>query len=364
MTETTKPNRTSKILLLLGVLAVSSLFTLYSDEITASAKTALRLCALSVIPSLFPFIVLSSLASKAASHLTGRSSPTAAVILSFFLGALCGFPVGAAVIASMYKNKTLRKDFAEGLCGLCNNTGPAFTIGVIGNGFWGSAALGTMFYICQLLSASVIFGIWRYFVFPGRKISISANEKNEVAKRFPISANAAERFSASFCTSVSESAISVLQVCGYIVFFKVLCDTLLIFLPDSLISRYIYTVLTSLLEFTTGANSAAALGGRFGIAFCGFTVSFSGLSVMAQSAGILSGAGLSVKPLFVMKLFAGILSAVLAEAAYSIFDFNESRAAVFYADAPNSMIIISSAIAALSLLLYTVSFFIRKAKTS
>lgn len=317
-----------KILLLSGITMISVLFTIYSDSISAFALSALRLCALSVIPSLFPFMVLSALASKIASHLTHKGSSKAAVILSVFLGALCGFPVGAASVAAMHKNSLIPKYDAEHLCALCNNAGPAFVIGVIGHGFWGSGRLGMMFYICQLISAGIVFFIWRTMFCKARTDLIknvpSVAQRHLSFIKNRSSANAAERAARIFCTSVSESSVSVIQICGYIVFFKVICDTLHMFMPHSPVSEIVYTVIAAILEFTTGSASAAELGGALGIALCGFTIGFSGISVIAQSTGILSKAGLSSIPLIVMKFLAGLLSAILSSVCCTFFDLADT----------------------------------------
>ncbi len=317
-----------KILLLSGITAISVLFTVYSDAISSYAVNALRLCASSVIPSLFPFMILSAIASRTAAYLADDGSSKSAVILSVFLGALCGFPVGAASVAAMHKSGLFRKYDAEHLCALCNNAGPAFVIGVIGHCFWENGMIGIMFYTCQFISAGIVFLIWRTVFYRRQNVSlpvfVNKNSHTRVSVKNQFSANAFERAAHVFCTSVSESAISVIQICGYIVFFRVICDTLHMFMPKSPISEIVYTVVAAILEFTTGSASAAELGGMLGVSICGFTIGFSGLSVMAQSTGILSKSGLSPVPLIVMKTFSGFVSAGLSALCYCTFDFTYS----------------------------------------
>ena len=313
-----------KVILLCAILASSVFFTVYSEVTAKSAFDALKLCASSVIPSLFPFMVLSAMASRAASHLTGKGSARAAVILPVFLGALCGFPVGAACTASMYKNGAISKNKAEHLCALCNNTGPAFVIDVIGRTFWGSSKIGIMFYICQLLSAALIFSAWR-IIFGKNAVETPCPFDGSV-KVCVSSANSCgpvDTFCRGFCSSVGESALSVVQICGYIVFFKVICDIAHYLLPGGNASDIIYAALSSVLEFTSGSAAAAELGGAAGIAFCGFAIGFSGLSVMAQSTGLLSKAGMSASPLLKMKVFSGAACAMLSLAAYRLCNFPE-----------------------------------------
>jgi len=306
-----------RIALLCSIIALSIFFTVYSEVTADSALDSLVLCATSVIPSLFPFMVLSAMASRAASHFTGKNSARTAVILPVFLGCLCGFPVGAATVASMYRNGALSKSKAEYLCALCNNTGPAFIIGVIGRSFWGGSEIGVMFYICQIVSAVLVFTVWRIF-FGKSKLTTDDLIKNDVKPSEK--ASGTDTFCSGFCNSVAESAVSVVQICGYIVFFKVICDTVRYLVP----SDTVYAILSSILEFTSGTYAAASLEGTLGIALCGFSIGFSGLSVMAQSAGILSRAGLSVSPLFRLKIFTGLVCAALSQTVYTLRDFPEA----------------------------------------
>lgn len=321
-----KSRYAGRICLLCLILTASVFFTVYSDITSDSAMNALQLCAISVIPSLFPFMVLSALASRAASHLTESRSKRTAVILPVFLGALCGFPVGAACTAAMYRNGALSKNKAEYLCALCNNTGPAFVVGVIGRTFWKSSSVGWMFYICQLLSAAIVFGVWRLFfgkrIYCGETVPICENDHHRISTLD--SGDPIDNFCRGFCNSVGESALSVVQICGYIVFFKVICDTVKILLPTTDGSALIYTMLSAVLEFTSGSSASAEIGGNIGVAICGFSLGFSGLSVMAQSAGILSKSGLNARPLFILKIFIGILCSLLSCMVYNIADFPEA----------------------------------------
>ena len=315
-------NKRGKLLLLSVIIAASVIFTIFSDSTTHFASDALRLCAVSVIPSLFPFMVLSSIASKLASSVSDTDSKKISVFLSVVLGTLCGFPVGAATVASAYKNNALCKSEAEELCALCNNTGPAFVIGIIGGTFWRNYNIGIMFYVCQIISA-VIVHISCKLIF-GKKINPKpqtlciSRKDNKHSPHTSSPSNVFADFSGKFCSSVGESAINVIQICGYIVFFKVVCDMLKLIIPQSKWSLLIYSITASILEFTTGSASAAELGGTLGIALCGFTVGFSGLSVMAQSANILTKAGLSSGSLFKRKIAVGLVCSTLCSITYRL----------------------------------------------
>lgn len=340
------------LFLLMTVLLLSLFFTVYSDSISEYAANTLFLCAVSVIPSLFPFMVLSSIASKAAAVLTKGTSSSASTLIPIFLGALCGFPVGASTVASMYLNGALTKKKAEYLCALCNNTGPAYLISVVGTVFWKNSSIGILFYVCQIISAFAVFIFCRIF----HKIKKSSDPYNSgisVSDNKPLSDKkiSPKSLCHTFCSSVTDSALSVIKICGYIVFFKVMCDSLILLLPNTILSRYIHAVVSCILEFTSGARAAANIGGVVGIALCGFSIGFSGLSVMAQSTGILSAAGLSSFPLLKLKFFSGLLSAILSATAYKYINITEP---VFMYH-PSVRLCFSSMITVILLFLFLVS---------
>ena len=98
-----------------GILFCMMCFVLaFSAQTAQSVRDALQLCAFSVIPSLFPFFVLTGLfvalsptalfprrVSQMANRLFGCGSETLTV---FFLGILGGYPLGARTIAQMYRS--------------------------------------------------------------------------------------------------------------------------------------------------------------------------------------------------------------------------------------------------------------------
>lgn len=109
----------------------------------AGAKEGIQLCLYTVIPSLFPFFILSilinrSLAGKAFRLLRPIGKlcgiPEGAETL-FLLGLLGGYPVGAQGISEAYLAKSLNEKDARRMLGFCNNAGPAFIFGMVGSLF-------------------------------------------------------------------------------------------------------------------------------------------------------------------------------------------------------------------------------------
>lgn len=126
------------------VLCMSSYFFLllcFPSYAAAGAAKGLTLWFQSVIPVLFPFSVITSLMirTNALSSLlrrTGSAFPglfhvsrygTFAIVTGF----LCGYPMGAKVIADMRKKQWISQSEASYLLSFCNNLSPMFIIGYI-----------------------------------------------------------------------------------------------------------------------------------------------------------------------------------------------------------------------------------------
>lgn len=291
------------------------LSTTISEEITAFAEEALKLCAKSVIPSLFPFMVFASFGCRAIISIYPVKSEGLSFILAFLLGALCGFPTGAAVSADLYKGGAVSKDLAEKMCAFCNNAGPAFVISVIGGNFWGNYRIGIIIYICQILSSVLVFMISQLIFGKKRK---GADQDFCNCINSEISGSAHLNLSEIFCTSVSQSVSNMVNICGYIIFFKVICDFAGMLLDRTFLNNIINTALSSVLEFTTGSYNSANAGGGSGIFLCGFAVGFSGLSVIAQTSSVISKSGLSAAPMIKYKIIIGTVSGILSYIAYNV----------------------------------------------
>lgn len=130
-----------RYLLLFCFLFYLVLLLCFPSYAFTGALTGLLLWFQSVIPSLFPFAVISSLLlstnllsvfGDVFGELLGRifrvSNYGGFVILAGFL---CGYPMGAKLTADLYRKGHLAKNEAEYLLSFCNNTSPMFLISFV-----------------------------------------------------------------------------------------------------------------------------------------------------------------------------------------------------------------------------------------
>lgn len=106
----------------------------------AGTQAGLELCIRSVIPSLLPFLFLSTMLTG--STPSGLLRPLgrlcripdgAETILT--VGLLGGYPVGAQAVAQAYDDGRLDRESAQRMLGFCSNGGPAFLFGMLGSCF-------------------------------------------------------------------------------------------------------------------------------------------------------------------------------------------------------------------------------------
>ncbi|MBQ2767108.1 MAG: hypothetical protein IJF49_03410 [Clostridia bacterium] len=294
------------------VFSVFLLFLLLRNaDIAASfVRDSLSLCANKIIPSLFPSIVLAELIiasgiDGAATRLLERPMRTlfgfaGEAATALILGALCGFPVGARIAASLYDRGSIdRADFIR-LLTFCNNTGMAFMIGTVGSALWSSRTIGLMLYVIQLLSA-VLIGILG---------NICKKRKQEST---PIMAVPPKSAPISFSRAIANSANSMMMICAYVVFFSSVIGTLGILLDRLSASPLLDAILFGCFELSSGMNAAASLAdAHLGIFLSACFAGWSGIAVHFQIFALTEGRGISYRPYIAAKGLQCLLSGIFA----------------------------------------------------
>ena len=290
----------------LWLVSVFLLFYFLRSPSTAanSARSALDVCATGLIPSLFPFIVLVSVINSSGfSRLIAQAvgtplkwlfgipkSATTAVIL----GALGGFPIGAVCTRELYLGGEVTKSEAERLITFTNNASPAFCIGVIGASLYGDINFGVQLYFCQLTAAALL-GIVQRKRTTHNAAKIVLTQKS---------------ISDTVTSAITDGAFTMFKICAFAVFFAVVGDALCL-----TVGHYFGNAASALAgavcELTLGARSCAVLGGDISRLLCAFAVGWSGISVHAQIASILSDCNIKMRRYYLCKLLQGLLTASL-----------------------------------------------------
>lgn len=287
------------LLLLLALFAAA--LVLFPAEASEAAREGLSLCLRTVLPSLFPFFVLSSLliAAGGADALSHALEPvmrpmfylSGAGASALALGLAGGYPVGARTVAELYRDGRLSKTEAERLLSFCNNAGPGFILGICGGAVLQSVRAGLYLYLVHVASAILTGVMLRRLTLPD--YSAARARRGGKGKNLAI----------AFPAAVRDSFAAVWSVCGFVVLFAVVLRLVTIALPQR-------PLLTGFIELTNGVMGLRA--DRGGFVLCAVFLGWGGLSVHAQTLSVLDGTNLSSRLYFLGKATQAALSAPLA----------------------------------------------------
>lgn len=272
----------------LGAAASLCMGILILDSRTAleGAKEGVELCIRCLIPSLFPFFVLSGLITGAFS---GMSLPVLrpvgrllrippgceSLLIPAFLG---GYPAGAQCIGQALSQNSISRKTAGRLLLFCNNAGPSFLFGVLAPVFPSKGALWALWGIQTL---SCLLFAW-----------LLPND-TETGGTVP-------RQELSMPKVLSASVRIMGTVCGWVVLFRVL----LAFLSRWflwLLPRTWQTAATGVLELANGCLCLGAVGDiRLRFLLCSGMLAFGGLCVTMQTASAVPS--LSLGPYVFAKI--------------------------------------------------------------
>ena len=297
------------MLISLSVALMTILLIIFPKIASASIVEALALCANSIIPALFPFLILSNLWTGFSN---GRkvsailSQPTRKLLhlpeeaaLPLFLGCISGFPVGAKVAVSLYTEGHLQKRDTEHLLLFCSNAGPAFIFGIIGSTVFESPLIAAILWAIHIFSAFMIGILFRPKILPA--------QRNVVTDQKP-----QRSFSTAFVNAVTDAGKTVFQICLFIAAFSVIIGFLSAALPTILSSSPLYPLLVGFLELSKGIHLLSVLPKSRAFIYSAVLLAWNGLCVHFQVLSFTSHASLSLKRYFVGKFLHVILSLTFA----------------------------------------------------
>ncbi len=296
----------------------------FPQECLAAAKTGLALCGNVIVPSLFPFFVLSSLVVDLglAGYLGRALEPVMRPLFrvngscatALALGFIGGYPVGARTAITLYRQGQCTRAEAQRLLAFCNNSGPAFILGVVGAGVFQSGKLGILLYLVHMLASCLVGLIFR-FTGPRQE------GEGRAAPTFQ-----AKRFTAAFTQAVTGAMTSTLNICAFVLFFTVILRLLVlagiipalagfwghVLSPLGFDEGWAAKLLTGLVELSSGVAGLTGSGHLAGrAAMAAFMLGWAGISIHCQVLTFLADSGLSPGTYFLGKLLHGGISAAL-----------------------------------------------------
>lgn len=310
-------NRLAVIICLCSFAAL----TLCSAQVIQSCRYAVELCLSLILPSLFPFFVLSVLLNRLglpgylgrlltplASRVYGVTGAGASALL---IGLTGGYPLGAAYIADMERSGAITAREGERLLAFCNNSGPAFIIGAVGAGAFGSGKAGLLLYLCHVLSAMMTGLFFR---------------QKDYCREIPPLQLDTVYISQALPEAVKQAMGALLNVCGF-----VMCFTVLVGLLDAggafsllcgqlsaafgLELQFTHAALTGVLELGSAAGALRGLAPTpLNMALAAGILGWGGISVHFQTLAVLAGSKIKGALHFAGRLISASIGMVLAYA--------------------------------------------------
>ena len=303
-----------------ALLLLALLLLRHRTAAAAGVVSGIHTCLGTLIPSLFPFILLACLCtnSRAAQVLFRPLSPVmrhvfrlpACAAPAVLLGLTAGYPTGAKITANLYAaGKLTREQTARLLC-FCTAPGYAFAAAYTGGLLLRSERIGlNLFFACAL--APLLLGL----------ILSRFAEKPEKNLKPPESAPG------GIVSAVQDGIKATVSLCGFVIVFSmllaVLHDAGIFQFLCGFLSRLGLTVplsgalLTMGLEITSGVSQCVYW--HLPIYFLAFGLGFSGVCIHLQIFSFFHKAGLPLsKTRYVLARF---LNGLLSAACYLLLSY-------------------------------------------
>ena len=279
-----------------------------------------------LVPSLFPFFVLTKLFSSSNFVYDFTSifrkpiktlyncPPISAYI--FFMSIITGYPVGAKLVSDFYNENKLSKNEAVRTLSFSANSGPMFILGSVAIGMFASKTMGFIIYISHILGSLLNGILYRNYgkqnIFPAIKngnkqkkkhktiyeldivdIKNSSNNKNELNNNYNNIYK--KNKDLDFTESINGSISSIMLIGGVICFAFVLTEVITsnaIFkgLISSLSNlgfdkNIITAIFSGIFEITKGCImlSSTPMSLNTATILCTMSISFGGISTLLQA---------------------------------------------------------------------------------
>ena len=297
-----------------GVFSALGILLLILDSKTAlaGARDGIELCLISVIPSIFPFLVLTGILTPAIfgaripvlrplSRILGIPAGSEGIFLTGIMG---GYPTGAQAVHQAWRQGQLNNEDAKRMLAFCSNAGPSFLFGILGTRFpeiWMPWLLWGI-HIVSAVAVAVLM--------PGKNSTPYTN---------------CPPTSVTLTDSLKKAVATMGCICGWVVVFRVMLaflDRWLLWLFPLELRVGIY----ALFELANGCckvDLIASDGLRF--ILCSGMLAFGGICVAMQTASVTGelGMGKYVQGKLLQAMISIILSAI---AQYFLFSPTEKVA--------------------------------------
>lgn len=290
----------------IGIILFFLLMLLFPKAVFTGASSGLLLWYQVVLPTLFPFLLVSNLLLNTGSikilsdtfgkivSIIFKVSPNATFVI--VVGFLCGYPMGAKMAADMVECGYLSQEEGKYLLSFCNNSSPGFILNFVIFKSLKRQELLWPTMIILILSPMIIS------LFTRKKIDLYHQQKQMVIPKKAWDFKELDR-------SIMDSFQILIKVGGYIILFSVI-----IVLSRQFFSEKKELVcLLATLEVTNGIQMICNLNLQFELQYLIILAltAFGGWCSIAQTQCVIQKAGFRIFPYIIEKLAASITASLL-----------------------------------------------------
>ena len=281
-------------------ISLTVLMIYFGKSIKDSIYHGLLYSLITIIPTLFPFFILSDVWTtffyvdpngKICQGFEKLYRTSGYGITALISGFVCGFPIGIKVLSELYREEKITKEEFEYLSGFVNNPSLAFVISGVGTGIYNNIRIGILLYLAVILSSTITGFIFR------PRISKHSKTKENPWQTF------------DFTKSIKNAGLTSINVVSCIIFFSGLIG----FISSIINNDVIVGAISLVLEVTNAVElifNAEHLSLSYKLILTSFALGFSGFSVHMQAFGFIPKENSKIKYLL-MKTVQGIISSFL-----------------------------------------------------
>lgn len=247
------------------------------------------------------------------------------------MGLASGYPIGAMLTGKLRRQNLLTKIEAERLMSFCNTADPLFMFGAVAVGMFRDVSLGPIIAAAHYISC-IMVGLLLRFYKKNSKITLKPKHKENILLKAVKELNKAREkdgrpFGKLMGDCVIDSINAMLLIGGFIILFSVIIRiiseiglaalfynvierSLVLLRLDEALSPAIFS---GIFEITLGtklaSEAAASLTQKVMVASA--VIAWSGLSVHAQVASMISGTDIKMAPYVVARMFHAFFAATV-----------------------------------------------------
>lgn len=303
------------LLLWSAVLSLLALLLIFPKDIRNGGTNGAFLCIQVLIPSLFPFMVLSDFTVRSGLSeripkifgfipkvLFALPKETFPVILLSLIG---GYPVGARGIKALCEKGLIDEVQAKRMSLFLIGAGPGFLLTFMGGVMLRDTKSGYILLTSQTLTIILTGTLLRFFCKKNNRLIKSSTIKREKIN------------SECLVESVSSTVKSMANLCGLVVLFSAFCEVYLSVFGGNQFLR----PLCAFFEITTGSKILAE---GYSLPLISFFTAFGGFSVHLQIFSLLSPLKVSKLKFFLTRLISAFLSMGITRFILRIFPRSEA----------------------------------------